>query len=229
MQFLQLPESVFAICLLVKSLEKSNRMTRVNRHKFLYLLVAITAVSSLTLSFRIDERVQHDGVDGDKKDSIVSKKAFLNAYRVLMHPRCMNCHPVGDAPLQGEDSHVHDMSVKRGPDGKGLYALKCSNCHQSTNTPGLHMPPGNPNWHLPPENMKMVFEGKSARELAIQLIDMTKNGGKTKEQLVEHVTSDKLVLSGWSPGEGRALPPLAHKEFAQQFKLWIESGAYAPD
>ena len=28
------------------------------------------------------------------------KKAFLDVARVLQSPRCMNCHPVGDAPLQ---------------------------------------------------------------------------------------------------------------------------------
>ena len=195
------------------------------------LVIFLSMVGIVTSGF--DDRNNFklsDGKHGDIiKDSIASVKAFMNVYKVLMSPRCMNCHPAGDIPLQGDDSHVHAMNVKRGPDGKGLYALKCSNCHQPANTPGLNMPPGNPNWHLPPENMKMVFEGKSAKELATQLLDMDRNGGKTKKQLVEHVTSDKLVLGGWNPGEGRTLPPLTHKEFAQQFKLWIESGAYAPD
>src|SRR5947208_2831620 len=54
-----------------------------------------------------------------------AQQAFLDAYKVFMHPRCMNCHPVGDAPLQGDDSHIHVQNVKRGPEGKGKYALKC--------------------------------------------------------------------------------------------------------
>ena len=37
----------------------------------------------------------------------------------------MNCHPSGDIPLQGDDSHLHTMLPKRGKDGKGLYAMKC--------------------------------------------------------------------------------------------------------
>lgn len=163
-----------------------------------------------------------------KKDSVTSVKAFMEVYAVLKHPRCMNCHPNGDIPLQGEDSHIHAMLPKRGIDGKGVYAMKCNNCHQPTNTPGLHTPPGNPNWHLPPANMKMVFQGKSPRELAKQLLDPAKNGHKTKQQLIEHVTSDSLVLGGWNPGEGRKLPPLSHKDFASKFKIWIESGAYLP-
>jgi mono/diheme cytochrome c family protein len=162
-------------------------------------------------------------------DSVISKKSFLAAYKVLMSPRCMNCHPSGDAPLQGDDSRIHTQGVLRGKDGKGLYALKCSNCHQPANTPGPDMPPGNPKWQLPPSNMKMVFQGKTPRQLAAQLLDPTQNGGKNKEQLIDHVTNDTLVASGWHPGEGRTLPPLTHKEFAMQFKQWLDKGAYLPD
>lgn len=204
------------------------RIKKIRSGKIIYLLFMVTAVSAVALSFNTTGAGALSN-EKPKKDSAVSKKAFLAAYSVLMHPRCMNCHPAGDAPLQGEDSHVHTMNVQRGPDGKGLYAMKCSNCHQPENTPGLHMPPGNPNWHLPPADMKMVFEGKSPRELAAQLLDPSLNGHKTKEQLIEHVTFDKLVTGCWNPGEGRALPPLAHEEFAKQFRLWIETGAYLPD
>lgn len=206
-------------------------MARIKKYgsvKIVYLLFLVSAVATVALSFNTTgSGSRNDGLLKD--DSVASKKAFLAAYSVLMHPRCMNCHPVGDAPLQGEDSHIHTMNVQRGPDGKGLYALKCSNCHQPENTPGLHQPPGNPNWHLPPADMKMVFEGKSPRELAAQLLEPSLNGHKTKEQLIEHVTFDKLVVGCWNPGEGRELPPLSHEEFAKQFRTWIETGAYLPD
>lgn len=155
--------------------------------------------------------------------------AFLDAYRVFMHPRCMNCHPSGDAPLQGEDSHPHGQNVKRGPDGKGLYALKCANCHQDANLPGENMPPGNPNWHLPPPEMRMVFEGRTLGELARQLKDPRQNGGKTLEQLLAHVSDDKLVIGCWNLGDGRTKPPLSHAEFVQKMREWIEKGAAAPE
>jgi mono/diheme cytochrome c family protein len=118
----------------------------------------------------------------NQKDDAGARAAFLAAYNVFMHPRCMNCHPAGDGPLQGDDSHPHSQNVKRGPDGKGKYALKCANCHQLTNLPGENMPPGNPNWRLPPPEMPLVFEGKTAGELARQLKDPKLNGGKTLEQ-----------------------------------------------
>jgi hypothetical protein len=161
-------------------------------------------------------------------DSVASVQAFKGVYKVLMSPRCMNCHPAGDAPLQGDDSHIHTMNVQRGIDGHGVYALKCSNCHQAQNTPGLHTPPGNPKWALPPADMKMVFQGRTPRQLARQLLDPKQNGGKTKQQLIDHVTSDGIVLGGWNPGEGRTLPPMPHAAFAKLFKTWIDKGAYLP-
>ncbi len=165
----------------------------------------------------------------DTNDEAASKAAFLEAYKVLMHPRCMNCHPSGDAPLQGDDSHVHSQNVVRGKDGKGKYALKCTNCHQDQNLAGEHMPPGNPNWHLPSSEMPLVFQGRSPAQLARQLKDAKQNGGKTLEQIMQHVTEDKLVLAGWDPGDGRTKPPLTHAEFAAKMKEWIDKGAAIPD
>ncbi len=162
------------------------------------------------------------------KDSVASVKAFADVYRVLMSPRCMNCHPSGDIPLQGDDSHLHQMLPKRGKDGKGLFAMKCTNCHQPTNTPGLNTPPGNPKWALPPADMKMVFEGKTARELAIQIMDYNQNGHKNKEKLIEHAR-DTLVKAGWNMGEGRNPPPISHKEFVRAWDEWINTGGYAPE
>src|SRR5688572_11603649 len=64
-------------------------------------------------------RVMSGETEENKKREKESAQAFIKAYRVFMHPRCMNCHPVGDAPLQGDDSHIHAQNVTRGPDGKG--------------------------------------------------------------------------------------------------------------
>jgi mono/diheme cytochrome c family protein len=162
-----------------------------------------------------------------RKDSVASVKAFTAVYKVLMSPRCMNCHPQGDIPLQGDDSHLHTMFPKRGLEGKGVLAMKCANCHQPTNTPGLNTPPGNPNWHLPPADMKMVFQGKTPRQLAKQLVDPQLNGHKDMQKLVEHA-DDGLVKAGWNPGEGRTLPPMSHAEFKKAWITWLSTGAYAP-
>ena len=201
------------------------------KRNWLRTLVVVATLSVLVISMAF-------GINGNEnskwkeniiveKDSIASVKAFRQVYRVLMSPRCMNCHPSGDVPLQGDDSHLHEMLPKRGVEGKGLLAMKCANCHQPENTKGLHAPPGDPNWHLPPANMRMVFQGKTAHQLAKQLIDPKQNGNKNRKQLLEHA-DDGLVKWGWTPGDGRTLPPLSHTEFKKQWQIWLNTGAYAP-
>jgi hypothetical protein len=188
--------------------------------------LAVATLSALALGDRHTGAVQ----GGDAaKDAATSREAFAAAYKVFMHPRCMNCHPAGDAPLQGDDSHPHAQNVKRGKDGKGKYALKCANCHQDANLPGENMPPGNPNWHLPTADAPLVFQGKTPAELARQLKDPKQNGGKTLEQLIEHVAEDKLVGWGWDPGDGRAKPPLSRDEFVKKMREWVEKGAAVPE
>jgi hypothetical protein len=164
-----------------------------------------------------------------KQDADVSRAAFLQLYRVLTSPRCQNCHPAGDAPLQGDDSHVHLQNVKRGTDGHGVYGMRCDTCHQIKNLPGEHMPPGNAKWALPLPDQKMVFVGRSPAELCKQLKDPKQNGGRTLAALLDHVANDDLVGWGWNPGDGRTLPPLSRVETAAQMKVWVEGGAACPE
>lgn len=193
--------------------------------KIICLLIVIFFAGSLTMSFNAGPVKKTTAVS---KDSTASVNAFMQVYKVLMSSRCKNCHPSGDVPLQGDDSHLHTMGVTRGPDGKGMYAERCSNCHQPENTSGLHMPPGNPKWGLPPAKMRLVFQGRSPRQLALQLLDPKQNGNRTKQQLIDHMANDDLVGWGWHPGDGRSLPPLSRPAFVAQVKLWIAKGAYAP-
>jgi cytochrome c5 len=157
-----------------------------------------------------------------------AQAAFLRAWTVFNSPRCRNCHPAGDAPLQGDDSHPHVQDVKRGPDGHGVYGMKCNTCHQLTNTPGDNMPPGNPKWGLPPPNMKMVIVGETPGQFCRQLKDPTQNGGRTLAQITTHVSSDDLVGWAWNPGEGRTLPPLTRPQFASAVREWVKNGAACP-
>ena len=166
--------------------------------------------------------------NGAQRDLAASRAAFTEAAKVFLSPRCMNCHPAGDVPFQGDDSRPHAQRVQRGPEGKGVYGMKCSACHQQENLWGEHMPPGAPNWHLPPPNMPMVFEKRTPGQLCRQFKDPKQNGGKSLEELFKHVSSDPLVLWGWNPGEGRTTPPLSHAEFVQEMDEWIKKGAACP-
>ena len=163
----------------------------------------------------------------DNQDTEGAKKAFAEAAVVLFHPRCMNCHPSGDAPLIRDDSQTHMFNVKRGPEGKGAGAMNCTLCHGETNKPGGA--PGVANWHMPPENMPMVFQGLTPGELCRQLKDPKKNGGRTGEQVIDHLAKDPLVLWGWNPGEGRTMPKMSHKEFSAKMNEWVKKGAACPE
>lgn len=197
--------------------------------KTIIVMVVILSVIAVSSAFKSKNNfaVGNTTYDDINRDSIESVQAFMQVYKVLMSPRCMNCHPAGDAPLQGDDSRIHIMNVQRGKDGTGVYAVKCSNCHQPTNVPGLHTPPGNPKWQLPPANMKMVFQGKKPRELALQIMNYNQNGHKNKKQLLEHAR-DTLVKAGWNMGEGRMPPPLSYDAFLTAWDTWIKKGGYAP-
>ena len=74
----------------------------------------------------------------------------------------------------------------------------------------------------------MVFEGLDAKTLCEQLKDPARNGGKDLNALVHHVSTDPLVLWGWSPGPGRTPVPVAHAEFVAAFKGWAGAGAPCP-
>jgi len=192
------------------------------------VILTVTVLAMTSFKSTDSEKPDTGDQPGEvKNDSVVSVTAFMMVYKVLMNPRCVNCHPAGDVPLQGDDSQLHDMNPKRGKDGKGLYALKCVNCHQAENADGLHSPPGKPGWRLPPSDMKMVFEGKTAFELAKQLIDTSQNGNKDINALLTHA-DDELVLWGWEPGEGRTLPPVSYAEYKEAWTTWLQTGAYAP-
>jgi hypothetical protein len=197
--------------------------------KKISFMAFVVLVIWMASAFRDRNNILPAGRNDEKllKDSVESVKAFMKVYKVLMSPRCMNCHPAGDAPLQGDDSHVHTMNVMRGPDGTGLYAAKCSNCHQPTNVPGLHTPPGNPKWQLPPAGMKMVFQGKTPRQLAQQIMNYNLNGHKNKAQLIEHAR-DTLVKAAWNMGEGRVPPPMDYTAFVAAWDSWVKKGGYAP-
>lgn len=153
---------------------------------------------------------------------------FTDFVSVLRHPRCMNCHSNGDFPRQGDDGHQHIMNVRRGPDGRGVTAEKCSTCHQDHNLAGGHMPPGAPNWGLPPPSTPMIWQGLSDAQICRAIKDPKQNKNRNLDQLVEHLTADKLVAWGWDPGEGRTAIPMQHDEFSAKVKKWQAAGAPCP-
>lgn len=155
-----------------------------------------------------------------------ARAAFEVVAVVLRHPRCLNCHPAGDRPLQSESSRPHAMNVVRGPDGGGMSGMRCDGCHGTSNAPLAHAPPGvSAGWRLAPREMR--FERLSGPELAAMLLDPERSH-MTPEEMLEHVAHDPLVLWGWDPGPGREPVPTPHADFVAAFRTWIEAGAPTP-
>ena len=148
---------------------------------------------------------------------------FTELGKVLLHPRCLNCHPAGDRPRQGDLARLHQPPVERGADGSGVPGLRCSSCHQAANFGRV---PGNPEWHLAP--LAMAWEGKSLREICAQIKDPKRNGGRSLADLVHHIGDDSLVGWAWAPGFGRQPAPGTQKEAGALVEAWAKTGAACP-
>lgn len=169
--------------------------------------------------------------------SIADQKArsvalFEEAGKVIEHPRCLNCHPAGDRPLQTMAMHPHQPPVTRGDGGMGVPGMMCNTCHGQENaaivgqSPTLKSIPGNPAWHLAP--IEMAWVGKSLGEICQQLKDPKRNGGRDLSKIVEHMSHDSLVGWGWNPGDGREPAPGTQAEFGELIKAWVDTGAACP-
>jgi hypothetical protein len=161
----------------------------------------------------------------ETKDHAASITYFNKMALVLQHPRCLNCHPKGDYPLQGMDQHAHIMNVKRGPDNHGEVGMKCATCHGSENNLNSGVP-GAPKWGLAPHSM--AWMGLTKHELCLAIKDPKKNSGMNLTHLLHHNAEDKLVAWAWNPGKGREPAPGTQAEFGENTKKWIEAGADCP-
>ncbi|MGF1624297.1 MAG: Isoquinoline 1-oxidoreductase subunit [Alphaproteobacteria bacterium] len=150
---------------------------------------------------------------------------FNEAAKVLMHPRCLNCHPVGDRPFQNDAMRPHEPLVVRGEDGHGAAGMPCAACHGDANYEPAGVP-GDPHWALAPASMAWV--GKSAGEICRQLSDPEQTGGRDLAAILDHVANDSLVLWGWDPGAGRTPAPGTNAEFAALLRAWVDAGAGCP-
>ena len=159
--------------------------------------------------------------EADKRSAAL----FTELGKVLTNPRCVNCHPAGDRPRQGDSRRLHQPPVERGADGLGLESMRCNMCHQSANFDPGRMP-GHPEWHLAPR--EMAWEGKTLSEICLQIKDPARNGNRPLQELVHHIGSDTLVGWAWAPGFGRQPAPGTQKEAGALVEAWVKTGAVCP-
>ena len=164
-------------------------------------------------------------------DATSNEANFNTMMDVLTHKRCVNCHPSDNIPKQGEDSHPHYFGMARGSDNHGYEAISCNTCHQSEND-NYSGVPGAPEWSLAPASMK--WEGLTRIEIARSMMDPVRNGGRTPDETLHHLTEHELVLWAWNPGvnaEGipREKPPVPKDEYIAAVKQWFKDGAIIPE
>lgn len=150
---------------------------------------------------------------------------FLEAAKVIRHPRCVNCHPAGDSPLQGDDSRPHRPAVQRGAGNLGVPGMQCNTCHQSQNFDAGGIP-GAPHWMVAP--IEAAWEGLDATAICAQLKDPARNGGRSLEDIAAHMRDDALVGWAWNPGPRRSPAPGSQAVFGALIEAWVAAGAACP-
>jgi hypothetical protein len=195
------------------------------------IMVSVAALSiSVTAGYAASQTAANmlaspDSFAGIADTDARSAAIFTELGKVLTHPRCVNCHPAGDRPHQGDARRLHQPPVTRGVDGHGSETMRCSTCHQNANfDPGRV--PGHPEWHLAPR--EMAWEGKTLAEICAQIKNPARNGGRTLEDLVHHIGTDTLVGWAWHPGFGRSPAPGTQQDAGALVDAWIKTGAACP-
>ncbi|MCI5048258.1 MAG: hypothetical protein MRY59_12215 [Aquisalinus sp.] len=156
-------------------------------------------------------------------------------FKVFSHPRCTNCHvpedhrPRWSGPSfglsEGEWAY-HGMNISSGETRDGQDSIPCSACHAESNSELPHGPPGAPHWKLAP--VEMIWWDQSSAQICAQIKDPARNGGRTLQDVADHIAHDALVHWGWEPGPGREPAPYSVAATVTAFENWAASGAPCP-
>lgn len=187
--------------------------------KKLFLVSAIFGFAALTAP-TLPAQNSDEGLD-----------LWSKVHAVFSHPRCASCHVEDGHPRwmgNGDMEPIkHPMFVGGNPENlTGEPGAMCTTCHGPVSSSIEGGPPGAEVWLLAPK--EMVWFGKSSAQICAQIKDPDRNGGKTLEQVAEHLRNDHLVHSGWHPVPGRDAAPFSAEETADYFSAWIDAGAPCP-
>ena len=86
--------------------------------KLIFLSIMLMVTSIIALSFKTEPAKKKNNTATVVKDSIGSVRAFMSVYKVLMSPRCMNCHTAA----------AHNECTLKPPAGVVL-SDNCIDCH----------------------------------------------------------------------------------------------------
>ncbi len=199
------------------------------RRFFISCLLFVGVGTLLLITIGLDGHVSDQAQAG--QNDAQGLAAWAKAYEVFSHPRCSNCHVADDkprwsGPSYGPTAEFHGMNVVADASRDAAGGLACKSCHGAENLPFPKGAPGAPHWALAP--VEMAWWDKSAEEICLQIKDPERNGGRTVEQVTEHIVQDALVQWGWAPGPGREAAPYSAAELAHFLSVWNDVGAPCP-
>lgn len=199
--------------------------------RLLYIIpVVLFASILLATDFDYENHSAKSTETTNMKAASTNNDNFDKMMSALTHPRCINCHPSDNKPKQGMEEHPHYFGVARGEDDHGFAATNCNTCHQEENNDFSGVP-GAPHWGLAPASMN--WEGLSKTEIATSMMDKSRNGDKSPNEILKHLTEDPLVLWAWEPGINaagipREKPPISKEDYIAAVKGWFAEGAVIP-
>ncbi|WP_299831112.1 hypothetical protein [uncultured Roseobacter sp.] len=157
--------------------------------------------------------------------------AWNRIYEVVSHPRCSNCHvgpsdrPMWSGPSYGEP-RPHGMMIRAGDSRIGAETIPCRTCHVTNETGGQDVPHAAPQvadaWRLAP--VEADWFGRSSDFICAQLRDPARNGGRTVEELAEHLGHDVILHWAWAPGGTREPAPYDLESHIADLRLWGAAG-----
>lgn len=160
--------------------------------------------------------------------------AWSRIYEVTSHPRCSNCHtgpsdrPMWSGANYGPKPRVHAMNIRAGQSRIGAETLPCATCHGVQNGDVPHSPPGTPvGWMLAP--VEAHWFGQSSNTICQQLRDPERNGGRTLNEVAQHLGHDLILRWAWAPGPGREPAPYSLQEHVDDLLVWGVAGAPCPE
>ena len=189
-------------------------------------LMAVGGVGLLTMLAATMSDAQTDVSEAD------GLAAWAKAYEVFSHPRCVNCRvpednkPRWSGPSYAGKGDVHGMRVIADDTRSRAAGLPCTTCHMAQNLPFPGGAPGAKGWALAP--VEMVWWDRSASDICGQIKDPERNGGRTVEEVADHIGHDALVHWGWAPGPGREPAPPSPEEAVAFLLKWQQAGAPCP-
>jgi len=191
-------------------------------------LVAMT-ISTLANDAEVDARVSEQSPPSLES----GLAAWARIYEVASHPRCSNCHvgadnlPMWSGPSYGE-TRPHGMNIDAGQSRIGAEYVLCSTCHvnAAATQRGNAQPHAAPRvatlWRLAP--VEAEWFGKSSQEVCNQLRDPERNGGRSYQELANHLGHDVILHWAWQPGGTREPAPYSLREHMDDILEWGAAG-----